>query len=153
VRAVADVTKGVVHASVDVEAPPEAVWDALTEPEQLSAWWGANLYRTFNWQFDLRPGGRWSVDTMGDGGPNHVRGEILEVDRPRRLVLTWEASWDGFCRTVITYSFVATATGTRLTIVHTGFEGRPQACEGHAIGWDAVLGWMAAHLSRSAGNA
>ena len=141
-RAVADPVRGVVRAAVDIEATPEVVFAAITEPAQLASWWGADLYRTYDWRLDLRPGGRWSVETEGAGVRNSVRGEVLEVDRPRRPVLTWEASWDGFARTVITYTLAATALGTRLTVVHEGFAGRPESCRGHAEGWHQVLGWL-----------
>ena len=149
-RAVADVTRGVVRAQIDIEAPIELVYESLTEPAQLMSWWGGGEYETYDWKIDLRPGGAWSVSTRGGGGPQSVRGEYLEVEPPTRLVLTWLASWDGFARTVIEYTLSRTATGTRVTVVHDGFAGRPEACEGHAAGWHSVLGWLAAHAERHA---
>lgn len=146
-RAVADVTRGIVRAQVDIGAPPALVFEALTEPAQLAAWWGGDQYRTENWQMELRPGARWRCDARSPRGDSEVGGEILEVDPPRRLVLSWEASWDAFQRTVITYTLAATDTGTRVTVVHTGFEGRPESCEGHAQGWHLVLGWLGAFVA------
>jgi uncharacterized protein YndB with AHSA1/START domain len=142
VRAVADLTTGVVRATIDIDAPPDVVFAALVEPEQLAAWWGGGEYRTFDWKLDLRPGGQWSVQTHGAGGAGSVRGEYLEVDPPRRLVYTWLPSWEDFQRSVITLEVRATETGSRVTVVHEGFVGRPEACEGHAMGWDKVLGWL-----------
>lgn len=56
--ALSDFSAGTIHASIEIEAPPDVVWDALTEPAQLMSWWGSSeLYRTFDWQVDLRPGG------------------------------------------------------------------------------------------------
>lgn len=147
-RSIADVTEGVVRAEIDIDAPPEDVFDALTEPAQLAAWWGGDQYRTFDWNVDLRPGGLWDVKTEGPNGTNSVRGEYLEIDRPRRLVYTWHASWDGFARTVIHVQLVTIASGTRVSILHEGFRGRPEACDGHALGWQSVLGWLSAHASR-----
>lgn len=149
-RAVADVTRGVVHAEIEIAAPPEAVFDALTEPEQLATWWGGDQYRTFDWRLDLRVGGGWSVRTEGRNGAQRVHGEFLEIARPSRLSYTWHASWDSFARTVIRYDLAPIATGTRVTVVHDGFEGRREACEGHAMGWQLVLGWLGAHALRAA---
>ena len=146
-RAVADVTRGIIRATVDIAAPPERVFAALTEPEQLAAWWGGELYRTYDWQMELRPGAAWSARASGRDGESTVGGEILEVDPPRRLVLTWEASWDAFQRTVIHYSVDPIATGTRVTVVHDGFAGRPESCENHTQGWHLVLGWLAGHAA------
>lgn len=45
--AVADVTEGVIHAVIDIEAPPGRVFEALTSTEQLARWWGSETsYRT-----------------------------------------------------------------------------------------------------------
>ncbi|UJR82372.1 SRPBCC family protein [Sandaracinus amylolyticus] len=147
-RSIADVTTGTVRAVVEIDAPPADVFAALTEPEQLALWWGGDLYRTYDWQMDLRPGGAWSVKTEGRQGHSEVRGEILEVDPPHALTLTWQASWDGFARTTIRYRLDAVSSGTRVTVVHDGFAGRPEQCENHAQGWDLVLGWLAAHAAR-----
>lgn len=147
-RAVADVTRGIVRAEIEIEAPPDVVFGALTEPEQLASWWGGELYRTYDWKMDLRPGGTWSAEAESPRGRSQVGGEILEVDPPSSLTLTWKASWDGFALTTIRYRLDAIPTGTRVTVVHDGFAGRPESCEGHAQGWDNVLGWLAAHVAR-----
>lgn len=144
-RAVADLSRGVIHASVEIAAPPELVWDAITEPSQLASWWGGELYRTYDWELDLRPGGAWRTKAEGRQGPTTVHGEIVELDRPRRLVMTWHASWDGHERTLIRYELTATASGTLVRVVHDGFGARAASCENHAQGWHLVLGWLAHH--------
>jgi uncharacterized protein YndB with AHSA1/START domain len=147
-RAVADITEGVVLATVDIDVPPERVFKALTTSE-LTKWWGsAELYRTTKFEIDLKPGGRWRTEGVGaDGSPFHVEGEVLEVDAPHRLVQTWKQSWDAGPATTITYTLAAIPTGTRVTVRHTGFVGRAQSCEGHSNGWARVLDWLGGHLA------
>jgi uncharacterized protein YndB with AHSA1/START domain len=147
-RAVADVAEGVVFARVDIAVPPERVFRALTTAE-LTKWWGADdVYRTTRFALDPRPGGHWRTDGVGaDGTSFHVEGEVLEIDPPRRLVQTWQPSWDEGAPTTITYSLEPIDGGTRLTIRHSGFAGRPQSCEGHGQGWERVLGWLQAYLA------
>lgn len=152
-RAVADLSRGVIHASVEIAAPPELVWDAITEPSQLASWWGGDLYRTYDWELDLRPGGAWRTKAEGRQGPTTVHGEILEVDRPRRLVMTWHASWDGAERTVIRYELSTTPAGTLVRVVHDGFVDRAASCENHAQGWHLVLGWLEAFAATRAASA
>lgn len=142
---IADVSTGVVRAVIEIDALPEVVFAALTEPQQLAAWWGGDQYETFDWEIDLRIGGRWSAKIRGPTGPESVHGEYLEVHSPDRLVCTWHASWDGFARTVLRYELTKTTTGTRVSVVHDGFAGRPASCEGHAEGWQSVLEWLAGH--------
>jgi uncharacterized protein YndB with AHSA1/START domain len=43
-------------AEIEIEAPPEVVFDALVTPEDLAAWWGADgVYRTGNWRSTYAP--------------------------------------------------------------------------------------------------
>jgi uncharacterized protein YndB with AHSA1/START domain len=149
-RSIADVSAGVVRAEIEIEGTPEDVFDALTDPAQLASWWGGDLYRTYDWQIDLRPGGAWSVKAEGPNGRSTIHGEYLEIDRPRRLVYTWLASWDGEARTVIRIDLTPIASGTRVVVVHDGFAGRREQCEGHALGWQNVLGWLGAHVASAA---
>jgi uncharacterized protein YndB with AHSA1/START domain len=150
VSALADFKAGIIYASVEIDAPPEAVWAAMTEPAQLGSWWGSSdTYRTLNWQVDLRPGGKWSSDSANVDGSKtgHVRGEYVEVDRPRLLVYTWQASWDNFAETLIRVELSPTASGTHVKVRHSGFAERTASGAGHAEGWKRVLGWLSGHAA------
>ncbi len=141
--AVADVAAGVVHAAIDIAAPPERVFEALTTPGQLATWWGSDeLYRTSDWQVDLRVGGKWSCKARNAQGDMTVRGEYLEIRAPTLLVVTWEPGWEDFFRTTIRYELERTPSGTRLKLTHTGFQDRAQSAQGHAEGWTRVLNWL-----------
>lgn len=146
--ALADYSAGTIHASIEIDAPPDAVWEALTDPAQLASWWGSpDTYRTFNWEVDLRPGGKWTSDSARIDGSQagNVHGEYLEVERPRLLVFTWKASWDDFAETLIRVDLTPTKSGTHVKIRHTGFGDRTAAGMGHTEGWRRVLGWLAGH--------
>lgn len=41
VRATADTEEGTINVVADIAAPPEAVFRALTDPNELAQWWGA----------------------------------------------------------------------------------------------------------------
>ncbi len=135
--------RGVVRATVDIAAPPERVFRALTDPAELAAWWaphdgggvgGEGAGRapaerspkpSQEWRVDLRPGGRWSLRTRDAAGrPAAVRGEYRVVDPPRALECSWRASWDDDAETTVRYELapieVGGAPGTRLTVTHTG---------------------------------
>src|SRR5262245_55697929 len=64
--------------------PPERVWRALTEPQELAAWLMPNDFAPVvghRFQFKVKPqlGWRGIVDC-----------EVLEVDRPRTLSYSWQ---------------------------------------------------------------
>lgn len=153
VHATADTEKGTVNVTADIAAPPEKVFRALTDPVELAKWWGAEgVYRTERWEVDLRPGGKWvSHIASPEGAPKmtdrdepqqEVRGEYITIDPPRLLEYTWSPSWDNFAVTKVRCEITPTATGSRLTIVHSGFEGKAKMATDHGEGWVRVLGWL-----------
>ena len=148
-RAIADVNDGIILATVTIAAPIERVFSALTASEEIVKWWGADsVYRTTGWKADLRVGGAWRAEGQAaDGTKFSVGGEFLEVDAPRKLVQTWKPDWDGGHTTTLTYRLEDTLEGTRVTVRHEGFEGRPDSCRDHGQGWERVLGWLAGHVA------
>ena len=77
-----------------VKATPEAVWDAITNPDTTDRYgYGGRV------EYELRPGGAFRAapsDAMRSyGSPDPlIEGEVLEVDDGRRLVHTWHARFD-----------------------------------------------------------
>jgi uncharacterized protein YndB with AHSA1/START domain len=151
-RAVADVGGGIILATVDIEAPPERVFRALTTDE-VTQWWGSDaVYWTKEWTADVRVGGAWRAGGRGaDGVAFSVGGEYVEIDPPRKIVQTWKPDWDGGHVTTITYSLDPIEGGTRVTVRHEGFGDRAESCERHAQGWELVLGWLRGHASARKG--
>lgn len=152
-RAVADVKGGSIVATVEIAATPERVFRALMSPE-VARWWGAEgLYRVTGWTADLRVGGAWVASGKDtDGKEFQVKGKILELDPPHRVVKTWSYDWDGGGEeTTLTYQLEPIKAGTRVKVLHTGFGDRKAACEDHAKGWERVLGWLGDYVSGGTG--
>jgi uncharacterized protein YndB with AHSA1/START domain len=150
-------------AEVFIAAPPERVFQAITDPEQRRQWWGQKgLYHSTDSGSDLRPGGKWWGEGVGsDGKPFRVEGEYMEIDPPRRLVYSWMPSWAHPLKTVVYWELEPRevhglqhrgpqkmGTGTFLKLRHVGFAGNPQAAAGHQQGWIRVLGWMQAYVEK-----
>jgi uncharacterized protein YndB with AHSA1/START domain len=79
---------------VFIEAKPDRVWEAITDPE----WNGQYGYRA-RANYDLKPGGAYLVEVTPDMKAHRapdvvIDGEVLESDPPRRLVQTWHAFFD-----------------------------------------------------------
>jgi uncharacterized protein YndB with AHSA1/START domain len=70
-------------AETDISAPPERVWEALTDPDQLKKlWFGAEVTTDWKQGSPITWSGEW------EGKPYQDKGEILEVDPGRRLKFT-----------------------------------------------------------------
>jgi uncharacterized protein YndB with AHSA1/START domain len=152
-----------IQAEIFIAAPPERVFQALTDPEQMPKWWGqSDMYRITQCKAEPRAGGKWSSVGVGaDGSTFRVDGEYLEVDPPRLLVYTWIPSFAGQIKTVVRCELEPRAvhglqhrgpqkmgTGTMVRLYHSGFAGHPEAAKGHTQGWIRVLGWMQAFVER-----
>jgi uncharacterized protein YndB with AHSA1/START domain len=148
-RAVADVTAGMLLATVEIKARPERVFRALAS-EDITKWWGSpDLYRVTEWTGDLKVGGHWrSVGVDRDGKPFEVSGEFLEIDPPRKLVQTWAPKWVEGAATTVTYLLDEIEGGTRITVRHEGFGTAAAACQGHAAGWERVFTWLVTWLEQ-----
>ena len=136
-----------------IKATPEAIWDAITSPDWTQRYGYGGIP-----EYDLRPGSPFRVrpsEPMASvpGVPDVIiDGEILEVDPPRRLAMTWRMLMDpglqaeGFTR--LSYEIEPTErAGTRLTVIHE-LEGAPtlaamvageHEAEGAGGGWAWVL--------------
>ncbi len=145
--AIADLDSGTTLARVDIAAPIERVWRALTTDE-LTRWWGSDAnYRTTRFEIELRVGGRWHTAGRGvEGRDFHVDGRVLELEAPRKLVHTWIGSWAPSHETTVAYALAAIddGGGTRVTLRHSGFVGRAAAQLEDTRGWEQALGWLAA---------
>lgn len=101
---------------VTVAAAPDVVWNALTEPGELAAWFGAEA------EIDLRVGGairfRWPDGT-------ERRGLVVDVDPPRRLAFRWRElrmSTSGLAvadATVVAFTLETEDDGTRVTVTES----------------------------------
>ena len=153
-RAAVDAGGGTIIATAEVAAPPERVFRALTEPDDLERWWGhPDYYSTEGWKLDLRVCGGWSVTVrFTDGTTNAGSGECAEIDPPRKIVMTRRFEkhpLQGTRETTITYRLDSVANGTRVTVRDEGFVGRSEAAYGNAEHWERVLGWLAAYFNQN----
>ena len=59
----------VVRCEMFIAAPPDRVFQAITDPRQLSQWWGQkDLYRVTKLESDLRPHGKWISSGVSPNG-------------------------------------------------------------------------------------
>lgn len=75
-------------------ASPEKVFEAWSDPEGLAAWMcPAPDMRRASVEIDFRVGGRFQILMHGTDQDYLQRGEYLEIEPPKRLVMTWISEW------------------------------------------------------------
>lgn len=102
--------------SVEIQAPPSAVWQWLASEDALREWLGPSL------EIDLQVGGTYHL--LGPDGETSISGTVLELLPEGALVLSWMedgSDWVHPARLVI--SLAPTTSGTRVTLTHDGFAG------------------------------
>ena len=134
-----------IERTVEVAHPPAAVWAALTTAEGLSAWFGNEA------TIDLRPGG--SARMSWDNGFT-VDMRVERVEEPTVFGYTWQVYGlpkDDPRRTYVEFTLEPVGSGTRLTVVESGFAQLPAdvyeaAFDGNTKGWASELGELVSYL-------
>ena len=123
----------VLEVSVHIAASPDTVFPYFTDADRVVEWMGDRA------MLDSVPGGRYSV---------HVRdgivaaGEFVEIDPPKRVVLTW--GWTGHLTvppgsTQVVVTLEEEDGGTRVLLRHYGLPNDAQRAQ-HRTGWEMYLG-------------
>lgn len=92
------VTRDLAHA-------PDVVWDAITDPAQLSEW------APFDVDVNLGQLGPATLTTVGTPAPHHTETRVTRADKPEVLEYSWGAN-------AMRWELTPTARGTRLTLWH-----------------------------------
>ncbi len=131
-----------------LDATPEQVFAAWTDPEQMVAWWGPGEAEAHFAEADVRVGGAFHVTFRTPDGEEHdVSGIYREVVPNRKLVFTW--MW----RTLPERSSLVTVVlkpdgdeGTVLLLTHEQLWDEPTR-DRHEYGWNAALDKLERYLA------
>jgi len=139
-----------------LNAPPDRVWRAWTEPERLKQWWCPRPWRVEECRIELKPGGEFYTLMRGplEGEEHAVSGCYLELAENERIVFTLmlrkgfrpTLPHEGAFRFTAQITFAAAGEGRtlyRAHVMHADEAGR----NAHArIGFDQGWGTAAAQL-------
>jgi uncharacterized protein YndB with AHSA1/START domain len=121
---------GSFETTVDLNAPVQEVFRHLTDPVAMIRWMGQHA------TLEPAPGGAFEVDI--NGVP--VRGRYLEVDPPRRVVVSWGVAGSPDLppgASQVEFTLTPTVAGTRLRLVHRNLP--PDQASVHGTGWRHFL--------------
>jgi uncharacterized protein YndB with AHSA1/START domain len=119
-----------------IRTTPEKLWAALTTPEFMKKYWfGMNI------ETEWKTGSAWKL-VFPDGRLADA-GEIVEIEKPKRLVLRWrnefrrELHEEGYARCVIEIEQAGEVV--RLTIRHDIDKPGSKLIAAVGIGWPKIL--------------
>jgi uncharacterized protein YndB with AHSA1/START domain len=136
-----------VVSEIHIAAPPERVFLAISDAQQLKRWFDDASCKHKLWEMDARPGGRWrfltekSATQVNGVDEFEGRGEILEIDPPRLLVCTWIANWhaDPKRKTIVRWELTPSDGGTHVKVTHSGLAEETVCRKDYTGGWPGVV--------------
>jgi uncharacterized protein YndB with AHSA1/START domain len=148
---VADPDALTVRRTIHIAAPVAAVWAAVTEPEHISAWFGATV---------LDGAGPGATGSMTFDGDPPIPLRVEAVDPERSVSYRWNnddvgGPPDRFVEersTLVVFTLEEAPGGTRLSVVESGFAATSDPLgnlESHRVGWDAELDGLVALLEQT----
>jgi uncharacterized protein YndB with AHSA1/START domain len=156
---VADMTQtvetNVIQKTIELRAPIDKVWRALTDHEQFGEWFKVKMDAPF-------VPGHLATGQITYPGKEHVRWKatIKAMDEPHLFSFTWhpyaiepDVDYSGETPTLVEFRLTPTATGTHLTLTETGFDAlppnrRPDALRMNDRGWGIQMENIRAHVER-----
>jgi len=138
----------VIVAEIIINAPAERVFEAIVDPQQRVAWWGAKgRFQTKEMESDLRVGGSWVMRGTGmEGRPFTLRGEYLCIERPRLLEFTF-VDWEEV-QTVVRFELEEQGGVTSVRLTHSRFASA--AAREKYQGWPWLLSMLKVHAEGKA---
>lgn len=119
-----------------IRTTPEKLWNALTDPASNKLYWfGAAM------QSEWKQGASWKI-LLADGRIADM-GEILEIEKPKRIVIKWrnefmpELKAEGWARCTI--ELEPAAESVKLTVVHEIDKTGSKFIEAVSGGWPKIL--------------
>jgi uncharacterized protein YndB with AHSA1/START domain len=119
-----------------IRTTPEALWDALTTQEFMKKYWFG-----MNFETDWKAGSPWKL-VFPDGRIADT-GEIVEIEKPKRLVLTWRNQFraelhdEGEARCVM--EIEPAGEVVKLTITHEIDKPGSKLIDAVSVGWPKIL--------------
>jgi uncharacterized protein YndB with AHSA1/START domain len=140
-----------IEQEILIEAPPEVVWELVTDPEHVGAWFGDAA------KIDLRPGGDAALTWEGYGT---FLARVERVEPPRLFSFRWARPADTppaeGNSTLVEFSLRAEGEGTRLRVVESGFDAlavsedeKGRRFADNTEGWKVELGHLREHAAEA----
>jgi uncharacterized protein YndB with AHSA1/START domain len=138
-----------IDRTIEIKAPPERVWRALTSAAELSAWFQVTI------EGEIAPGNEvWMTSVHPGHAGQRFRVRFVEMKPPERFAWQWHpgavdpaVDYSKEAPTTVTFTLKPSGNGTQLTVTETGFDSisltrRAKVYGDNSQGWTEVLVWL-----------
>lgn len=132
----------VIRKTIEIDAPPDVVFDAITNPDDLRNWFpdyaifetsvGGKVRFTFKKEHSEKLEKDWVME-----------GKILEIIPNKKVSYVWKYPYSpNFPETIVTWDLEEISKNrTRVKLMHSGFTGAEgEMFKEHDEGWSFFLG-------------
>jgi len=125
-----------------IGAPKQKVWTAITTGEHTKHFWKRFV------KSDWTVGSRVEFFYPEDQTKLSHDGEVLEIDPPNRLVMTFDLKPEGIEEkpSRVAYELEEHELGTKFTVIHEGFPPESKVLPGISSGWPRILSSMKSYI-------
>ena len=134
-------------------APPEAVFAAFSEPEELAQWWGPEGFTIPSLDFHPRIGASYRIEMRPpEGECFYLKGAFRAVDPPTHLAYSfvWEPPDPDDVETIVDLRFREAGESTDVLFTQGSFKTEERRSL-HRDGWSETFDKLERHL-RSSGR-
>jgi len=142
-----------IDKTIEIAAPPERVWRALTTTAEFSAWFQVSI------EGEIAAGREvWMTSTHAEHQGQRFRVKFVELIPPRVVAWEWhpgevdpEVDYSREPRTTVRFTLEPSPRGTKVTLAETGFDAislarRAKVYKDNAQGWGEVVVWLQSYV-------
>lgn len=123
--------------TIYIAADIETVWNGLIDKEVTEKYWGRHNVS------DWKKGSKWEHIRADGSEIVDVHGQVLEVDPPKKLVVTWNGPENSITSephpSIVTYALISLGPDTKLTVTHSKLSKGSVMHIGVTEGWPALM--------------
>lgn len=122
----------------EIAAPAKELFDAWLDPAKLAVFMRPSDTKRTAVKVDARVGGAFEIVMHTPSGSVPHTGTYREIDRPRRLVFTWNSPYAQHIDSLVTVEFRPAGQGTEIVLTHEGLPS-DEMVAAHNNGWSDIL--------------
>ena len=130
----------IIKKEIVINAPVAKVWEHITDSRKIAGWWMPN-------DFEARVGKEFSIECKTEDGK--ISGVVKEIVPQQKLVYSFRSKVTKI-ETLVSITLVKEGNGTRLTLVHSGWDALPPDQQGVADLFDGGWGGYLTNLQQVA---